>query len=296
MEEKTKQKTKKILNIVVNVLVVLILVIALLVTINNIASSKKGYTSIFGSTFLVVQTNSMDAPKPEKYADKRDGFAVGDLISVKILSEQEKMNLEEGDIISFFCDLNNDGQLEIESHRIVKVQRFYDEDGNVTRAAYNTKGDNTTDEDPNDPWVIASDQAANSEYYLIGTVTGNLGGIGNVFSFFQSSTGFLVCIVIPSFLVVIYFAFNLAREILKTRKAGAAESEAKKEEEIIARLRAQGLLKDDVSVENTTPQTDGGTGESAAPETASAEQSAPESEGTAEGQAEVGAQQTEENK
>lgn len=240
MDEQKKKKRDKIINIVVNVVVVVILVVALLVTINNITSKKQGYTSMFGTAYMVVQTESMNAPKPAEYPDALDGFAPGDLLSVKILSDKEKYSLKEGDIISFFVRAyeGNEEVRIINSHRIVKVTPKYDENGNIVDVAFETKGDNN---EYKDNYVITANKGASEYYYVIGKVKGNAGPIGHVLNFFNTSNGFLAFIVIPSFLIVIYCAFNLIREILKVKKAGAAADKAKYEEELIARLRAQGI-------------------------------------------------------
>lgn len=241
MDEQKKQKTKKILNIVVNVVVGVILVFALLITIINISSKQKGYTSVFGTAHMVVQSGSMDPDnlkRPDEYQDFMDkgrmpGFKKGDLVRVKVLKDEEKKNLEVGDVISFLQDINGDNVMEINSHRIYDKKE--EENGSVT---YWTRGDAASD---GDYQVINTFTAEGANWYLIGKVTGKSGGFGHLINFFNSSTGFLVCIVIPSFLIVIYFAFNLTREILKYKKAGAAENKAKYEEELIAKLRAQGV-------------------------------------------------------
>ena len=246
MDEIKKQKTKKILNIVLNVVVVVVLVFALWLTITNISTKKKGYSSLFGSAYMVVQTDSMDAERPAQYADKKKGFAPGDLIRVKILKDKAKYELEEGDIISFYITVveNNEQFQIINSHRIVHVEKKYDDNGNLIDVAYNTRGDNSKVAD-NDPWVITASAATGTDYSIIGVVKGNLGAIGKAVDFFQSSTGFLICIVIPSFLVVAYFAYKLIWEILKTKKAGAAEEKDKLKEELLAELRAEGKLNEE---------------------------------------------------
>ena len=240
MDEQKKQKTQKILNLVVNIVVGVILVMALLVTINNISSKQKGYTSLFGTAFMVVQSESMDPDgkyfkeNPIDYKERgiQAGFAKGDLLSVKILSDDDKKNLEVGDIISFFQYDENNVRF-INSHRI--VEKAVADNGEVT---YWTHGDNNP---AGMREVISTGRLETEPFYLIGKVKGNAGAIGHVLNFFNSQTGFLVCIVIPSFLIVAYFAFNLVREILKYKKAGAVEQKAKYEEELIAKLRAQGV-------------------------------------------------------
>ena len=256
MDEQKKQKTKKILNIVLDVVVGVILVFALLLTIGNVSSKKKGYTSIFGSAFLVVQTESMNAPMPEEFVGtgKPEGFAPGDMLRIKILKDEAKSKLELGDIMSFRMEAMNENGDRIEiinSHRIVEIG---DDNGKVM---YKTKGDNN---ELRDSYWIYADETTNGLYCVIGVVKSNMGGIGKVFNFFNSSTGFLVCIVIPSFLVVFYFAFILIREVLVLKKAGAAEDKAKYEEELLAKLRAQGV-QIPADMENNSAETTAENGE-----------------------------------
>lgn len=266
MDEQKKQKTLKILNIVVNVVVAIILVLALIVTINNVSTKKKGYTSIFGTAYMVVQSSSMDpdGQYAKEYAvdykaqGLQAGFAKGDLLRVKILkTDEEKKSLQEGDIISFLMDVTNDDGDTIRivnSHRI--IERHPLENGDVE---YRTRGDNNSLEQTE---VIQALETAKGTMCVIGVVKGNLGGIGKALDFFNTSTGFLVCVVIPSFLIVAWFAFDLIREIVRVKKVGAADAKAKYEEELIAKLRAQGVeipanLDTSAPAENNETPTDG---------------------------------------
>ena len=243
MDEQKKQKTKKILNIVLNVIVGVILVLALIITINSVTSKKKGYTSMFGTAYMVVQSESMHGDIPAEYANIKGvqaGFQKGDLIRVKVLKDKDKSSLKEGDIISFRMEVSdNKGGVAtiINSHRIVQV-----DETSAGRIRYRTQGDNRSTNPDVDPyWVNADDIAGNGLLCVIGVVKGNAGAIGHALNFFNTSTGFLVCIVIPSFLVVFYFAFVLIREVLVLKKASAVEDKAKFEEELLAKLRAQGV-------------------------------------------------------
>lgn len=267
MDEQKKQKTLKILNIVVNVVVAIILVLALIVTINNVSTKKKGYTSIFGTAYMVVQSSSMDpdglyaSEHPIDYEAKgwQAGFAKGDLLRVKILkTDEEKKSLQEGDIISFLMDVTNDNGDTVRivnSHRI--TERHPLENGDVE---YRTCGDNNN---PDEQWeIIKALETTRGTECVIGVVKGNLGGIGKALDFFNTSTGFLVCVVIPSFLIVAWFAFDLIREIVRVKKVGAADAKAKYEEELIAKLRAQGVeipanLDTSAPAENNETPTDG---------------------------------------
>ena len=189
-------RNKKVINIVVNFIVAIILVFVFILTLNIILSGDKGYTSIFGTAYVSVESNSMKG-------DKADNFQKGDLLKIKILDEEEKKNLQPGDVITFWDNTIVDNQLVLNSHRIIKVEK--QSDGSVR---YETKGDNNLD----------ADKMLIPDVTIVGIYEGKIGGLGNVVSWFHSSTGFFVCIVLPAFLIVAYFAFNLVMVLRERNK------------------------------------------------------------------------------
>lgn len=221
------QKTKKALNITVNVIVSIIVLFVLILTINIIASGKKGYTNLFGYAHVAVRSDSMDGDQP-------DSFKKGDLLKVKILSESEKQELKEGDIITFYQPVSQsvpgakyvsiDGKPHIiNSHRIVEVRndRIY------------TRGDKEG----------AAQDPGNRQYSdIIGKVVSHTDGLGNVTLWFQSQTGFFVCVVLPSLLVVVYCIYNLVKVILERNKETAADKEEQLKQQLLEQLRAEGKL------------------------------------------------------
>ena len=213
-------RNKKVINIVVNDIVAIILVFVFILTLNIILSGDKGYTSIFGTAYVSVESNSMKG-------DKADNFQKGDLLKIKILDEEEKKNLQPGDVITFWDNTIVDNQLVLNSHRIIKVEK--QSDGSVR---YETKGDNNLD----------ADKMLIPDVTIVGIYEGKIGGLGNVVSWFHSSTGFFVCIVLPAFLIVAYFAFNL---VMVLRERNKVSDETKKErlrQELLEELRAEGKL------------------------------------------------------
>lgn len=220
-------KTKKALNITVNVIVCIIVLFVLILTINIIASSGKGYTNLFGNAYVSVQTDSMDGDKP-------DSFKPGDLLKVKILSEKQKNELKEGDIITFYdyraIDGNNVRYLN--SHRIVEIDER--ENGRV----YRTRGDNEE----------KADSMLRKNEDIIGVVVSHTAGLGRVTDWFHSSTGFFVCVVLPSLLVVVYCIYNLVKVILERNKETEADKEARLKEQLLQQLRAEGKLAEEAEV------------------------------------------------
>lgn len=222
-----KQKTKKALNITVNVIVSIIVVLVLILTINIIVSGKKGYTSVFGYAHVAVRSDSMDGDKP-------DSFQKGDLLKVKILSDKEKQELKVNDIITFYYPVSKsvpgaqyvtiDGKPHIiNSHRIEKVEgdRIF------------TRGDKE-----GAPLDLGNRQYSD----IIGKVVSHIDGIGNVTLWFQSQTGFFVCVVLPSLLIVVYCIYNLVKAVLERNKETAADKEELLKQQLLAQLRAEGML------------------------------------------------------
>ncbi|MGN0804854.1 MAG: signal peptidase I [Candidatus Coproplasma sp.] len=229
-------KAKKILNIVVDVIVAIVLVFAVFLAVVSISSKSKGYgsyTEIFGTAYVAVASDSMDADPPADLpAGKLSGFAKGDLIKIKTLKQSEASKLEVGDIITFKTNQILEGKYVLNTHRIVAINTG--SEGNAS--SYITKGDNNLANDSG--FVMISD--------IVGVYQGKAPGIGHVFLFMGSTTGFFVCIVLPTLLIVVYCAVNLVLVIRKEKKVQTAEAEeasAKEKEEERERIRQELLAE-----------------------------------------------------
>lgn len=226
------KKAKKAINITVDVIIAIIVVFILFLCINVIAQKDKGYTKIFGKAYFVVQTDSMKG-------SGSDNFESGDMISVTILSYEEKLNLEEGTIITFYDSSIDGTATALNSHRITVVQNAGTD--NVT---YTTKGDNN---EITDTYAVKASS-------IVGVFHKNLGKIGVVFNWFNTSTGYFICVIIPSFLIVAYCAFNLYRVIRDNRRAkavgnGLVTEDMTEDEIAAAKARERELLKAELKAE-----------------------------------------------
>ncbi len=213
-------KTKKILNIVVDVIVAIVLIFAVFLAVFSIRSKAKGYsgyTEIFGTAYVAVASESMDADLPSYVPEgKLEGFAKGDLIKIRLVDEKKAKQLEVGDVIAFKSSQIVDGKLVLNTHRIVEI---IGSEGNAN--AYRTRGDNNPGNDPTS--VLTSE--------IVGVYEGKASGIGHVMLFMGSSTGFFVCIVLPTLLIVVYCAVNLILVVRKEKKVQTADAVAAKEAE-----------------------------------------------------------------
>lgn len=224
-------KAKKIINIVVDVFVGLVLVFAFFLAVCAISSKSKGYqdyTEVFGKAYLAVRSNSM-----EKQHDSgevlEDNFAKGDLITIKLVKGDEAKSLKKGQIITFKDPViyGDQDKYALNSHRIIDIVE--NKDGKIT---YVTHGDNNP-EGSNER--VAVDD-------VIGIYQGKASGIGHMFLFMSTSTGFFVCIVLPTLIVVVFAAVNLVMVILKEKKVQTAAAEDAKQAER-EKLRAELLAE-----------------------------------------------------
>ncbi len=170
-------KQKKVLNIVVNVLLVAVIIFGVFCSYTAFATKTgNGVPNFFGIQAFSIQSPSME---PEFYE--------GDLIIDKSVKDTSK--LEVGDVITFYTII--EGERALNTHRIIEII-----EGEPTY--YVTKGDNNTLEDA----------MRVHENEIVGQYLFDIPNLGGVIDFLQTSTGFLVVIVLPVFL---FFIYNLVQ-------------------------------------------------------------------------------------
>lgn len=174
-----ESKGKKIANIIVNVILVAAIILAAVCTyVSFVSTSGNGVPSVLGARIFSIQTESM-YPTLEP----------GDLIFDKRIKDTSE--LEVGDIVTYWTVIN--GERVLNTHRIVEI---YDGGGHLI---FETQGDNNTESDP----------LTVHESELVGEYTGSkVKGLGKVFDYLQTSTGFLIVVVIP---VAIFFLYHLVQ-------------------------------------------------------------------------------------
>ena len=173
----TKERTStahKILTIVGTILCVILIPI-LIINITLIAKSyinKDEVPSIGGTLPLIVLTDSMH-PEIES----------GDLI---ICRTAEAEDIKVNDVISFFDPAGNGSS--VVTHRVIEL---VEKDGEIY---FRTRGDNNNTEDKE---LVPADN-------LIGVYKIRIAGAGNIAMFMQSTTGLIICVVLPIILLVGY--------------------------------------------------------------------------------------------
>ena len=172
-----KEKTStahKVLS-VVGIILCIILIPILIVNLTLIAKSyinEDEVPDIGGVLPMVVLTDSM-YPEIES----------GDLI---ICTETEAKEVKVNDIISFFDPASNNSS--VVTHRVVEI---IEQDGKIS---FRTRGDNNNTDDKD---LVPADN-------LIGVYSTSISGAGHIVMFMQSTTGLIICVVLPIILLVGY--------------------------------------------------------------------------------------------
>lgn len=183
-KEKTSvsHKVFSVIGIVLCIILTPVLIINITLIIRS-STNKDEVPSVGGYLPLIVLTDSM---YPE--------IKSGDLI---ICHTIDAGDVRENDVIAFFDPAGNG--TSVVTHRVVGIEN---EDGKLF---FRTKGDNNNTED-RDP--VPSEN-------LVGIYKTRIPGAGNIAMFMQTTTGLIVCVVLP---VILLVGYDIIRRRLYERK------------------------------------------------------------------------------
>lgn len=221
--EKNTERGESMRHRILSIIGTILCLILLPVLIINITLIVKSYInsdevpSVGGYLPLIVLTDSM-YPQIQS----------GDLI---ICKTEEPENIAVGDVIAFFDPAGNG--TSIVSHRVIDITQA---EGSL---AFITKGDANNTED----------QMPVPKENLVGVYRKRIAGAGNVAMFFQTTTGLIVCVVLPLLLLICY---DIVRRKMyeRSRKqdtdallAELEELRAQKAEQKVEQRSGQGIEK-----------------------------------------------------
>ena len=231
--EKEEKKSRKVLNTVINVILIVAIVVAVIATyVSFVSTSGNGVPNIFGLRLLSIQTDSM-YPTIDP-GDLVIATEVKDLSALRpriVDKEDPSKVIYEGDIITYWTVIN--GERVLNTHRIVNV---YDGGGYLI---FQTKGDNNTLEDP----------LTVHESEVVGQYKAQIPGVGKVFDYLQTSTGFLLIIVLPVFLFFLYHLIQFFRvlfEYQNVKNRIKYEQERGRTEDLIAAAQTSAAKKQEI--------------------------------------------------
>ena len=216
--------TKKIMNIALRIvtwLVVAFAVFMMIFTVVTVSTVDRNDRSIFGVKFYIVQTDSMSLSENNKDMDVH--FNAGDIVIVR--NVKDARTLQEGDIIAFMST-NSESYGETVTHMIREVKKT--DGGKVL--GYVTYGTNTG----------TNDEALVEPEYVLGAYSGKLAALGKFFAFVKSTPGYIVCILVPFLLLILYNGVNVIRLFRKYKREQMEAMQAERdklEEERAANAR-----------------------------------------------------------
>jgi signal peptidase I len=219
---------KKIMNIALNVvtwLLVAFTVFMMIFTIVTVTTVDRNDCSIFGVKFYIVQTDSMSLSENNKDLDVH--FNAGDIVMIKNANDPTK--LKEGDVIAFMST-NSVSYGETVTHMIREVKT--NTDGKVL--GYVTYGTNTG----------TDDEALVEPEYILGVYSGKLPGVGNFFAFVKSTPGYIICILVPFLLLILYNGVNVIRLFRKYRREQMEAMQAEKDKLEAERAENQRMMQE----------------------------------------------------
>ena len=172
--------------------------VMIIFTIVSLTAADREDRSIFGFRAFIALSDSMSATD----------FDAGDLVLVK---EVDPATLKEGDIIAYISRSNaSDG--ETTTHKIRRLT--VDEDGKPGFITYGT----TTDTD--DEGIVTYGD-------VLGVYRGHIPKVGRFLAFIKTTGGFITCILVPLFLIVLSQGVSCIR-LLRTYRQEKAEEKANK--------------------------------------------------------------------
>ena len=235
------KRAEKVLSISLRIfgwIFVVFSVLIMIFTIITLTTVDRNDRSIFGVKFYIVQTNSMSESKNNQEIDIH--FSAGDIVLIEDVSN--KASLKAGDVIAFLST-NSVSFGKTITHMIREVK--ISPQGKVL--GYITFGTNTG----------VNDEALVEPEYVLGKYAGKLPGVGYFFAFVKSTTGYIVCIFLPFFFLILYNAINVVRLTKKYKKSvnekerAELEAERQKHEETLKELQA---LKEELAQQKSVEQ------------------------------------------
>ncbi len=212
------KKAWKIISTALVWIVVVTAVFMMIFTIVSVNTFDRNDRELFGFRCYIILSDSMSATD----------FAAGDLVLVK---KVDPTTLKEGDIISYQSQSSENYGATV-THKI--RAKTTDANGNPGFITYGT----TTGVD---------DETVVTYPFILGKYQMALPKVGTFFRFLKTPQGYIVCILIPFLLLIIYQGLNSVK-IFKLYKAeqmrelqaekDALEAQRKQSEDMLAQLLA----------------------------------------------------------
>ena len=249
----SKETVKKALGIVSKVLtwiVIAITVFMMIFTVFSTLTFDRNDRNLFGIRFYIVLSDSM-SPSENNKNDKVH-FNAGDIVLIK--NVKDATALQPGDVIAFISQ-NSDSFGQTITHMIREVRTS--DNGKVE---YVTYGTNTG----------TDDEALVEPEYVLGRYAGKLPGVGHFFSFLKTTPGYIVCILVPFLLLILWQGVNTVKLFKQYKREQMADMQAEKDKIEAERAENQRMMQELLALKAQLVQQSGEA--EATPDTTTAEQ------------------------
>ncbi len=203
--------TKKIIMYAIAILAICMMIF----TIVSVSTFNRNDRKLFGYRAYIVLSDSMS----------KTDFDAGDLVLVK---EVDASILKEGDIIAYISQ-NTENYGQTVTHKIRSVT--VDANGEPGFITYGT----TTD--TNDETVVTYP-------FVLGKYETHIPNIGTFFQFLKTPQGYIVCILIPFMLLILYQGLNCIKLFRRYKKEQMEEMQAEKEQIEAERLENKKMMEE----------------------------------------------------
>ena len=237
------KKTWKVISNILVYLVVAVAVFMMVFTIVSVNTFDHNDRDLFGMRFYIVLSDSMSATD----------FDAGDLVIVK---EVDPTTLQPGDIISYQSQ-NSENYGATVTHKI--RSKTVDANGNPGFITYGT----TTG--VNDDTVVTYP-------FILGKYEMALPKVGTFFQFMRSPRGYIVCILLPFLLLIIYQGLNCVKMFKLYKADQMAELQAEKDALEAQRKQSEAMMAQLLAMQQQMSQMNRPAAPSAVPEAAPAPQ------------------------
>ena len=209
MSNATVKKALGIATKILTWIVIAVTVFMMIFTIFSTLTFDRNDRNLFGIRFYIVLTDSMSPSENNKDDDVH--FNAGDIVLIK--NTDNAAALQPGDVIAFVSQ-NTVSFGETVTHMIREVKT--NTSGKVL--GYVTYGTNTG----------TDDEALVEPEYVLGTYAGKLPGVGHFFNFLKTTPGYIVCILVPFLLLILWQGVNTVRLFKQYKREQMADMNAER--------------------------------------------------------------------
>ena len=219
---------KKALGIITKVLTWILIAITafmMVFTIFSVLTFDRNDRNLFGIRFYVVLSDSMSPSENNK--DDKVHFNAGDIVLIKNVDNAS--DLQPGDVIAFISQ-NSASYGETVTHRI--RERRTTPTGKLI--GYVTYGTNTG----------TNDEALVEPEFVLGVYAGKLPSVGRFFQFLKTTPGYIVCILVPFLLLILWQGVNTVKLFKRYKQEQMADMQAERDQIAKEREESAAMLRE----------------------------------------------------